>query len=49
MDETQVRVAPVFMTVIIHRALDLGGQRGLGVVIEPEHASIHINLLIHTD
>ena len=41
MDETQVGVTPVFMTVIIHRPLDLGCQGGLGVVIKPEHASVH--------
>jgi hypothetical protein len=41
MDETQVGVTPVFMSVIVRRALDLGIQRGLGIVIEPEHASVH--------
>lgn len=40
-DETQVWVAPIFMTVVVDRFVDFGRESGFRVIVEPEHASVH--------
>ncbi len=44
--KTQVRFPPIFFKVVIGRKVNLGDQILARVVIEPEHASIHIFLSI---